>query len=103
MPEVCRADFSSAPVALGAQVVVSLGSDSEFCNTDRGYTVVASYAAGADPGDLIVDGRSVPLSASGQTVIATERGPASLSRRIAYRPGSTPITALRVSVEAGAI
>ena len=102
VPEICRADFNATPAPLGAQVV-SLGSDSEFCNASRGYAVVANYAGGRDPGALIVDGHVVPLSVSGHTIIAVQRGPASLTRQISYRPGATPITTLRVSVDAGAI
>ncbi len=102
VPVICHADFNPTPVSLTA-AIVPLGSDSEFCNAGTGYTVTASYAAGVDPGSLIVDGRSVSLSASGQTVIASEAGPAIVQRTFSYVPGATPITVLRVSVQSGAI
>ena len=102
VPVICHADFNPAPVQLSG-AIVPLGSDSEFCNAGTGYTVTASYVAGADPGQLIVDGRSVDLSASGQTVIVNSPGPAIVQRQISYVPGTTPITTLRVSVQSGAI
>jgi hypothetical protein len=102
VPVICHADFNPTPVQLGA-TVVSLGTDSEFCNAGTGYVVTASYVGGSDPGHLIVDGRTVDLSASGQTVIASESGPDIVQRRISYVPGATPITTLRVSVQSGAI
>ncbi|HEY1750665.1 MAG TPA: hypothetical protein VGG29_05345 [Caulobacteraceae bacterium] len=102
VPVICHADFNAAPAPLG-QAIVPLGSDSEFCNAGAGYSVTASYAGGGDPGSLIVDGRTVALSPSGQTVIASEPGPAVAQRQISYVPGSTPISTLTVSVLAGAI
>ena len=102
VPVICHADFNPAPVQLSG-AIVPLGSDNEFCNAGMGYTVTASYAAGVDPGQLIVDGRSVSLSASGQTVIASSPGPAIMQRLISYVPGATPITTLRVSVQSVAI
>jgi hypothetical protein len=81
----------------------SVSENNEFCNAGMGYTVTASYVAGDDPGQLIVDGRRVSLLASGQTVIASSPGPAIVQRQISYVPGTTPITTLRVSVLSGAI
>lgn len=102
VPVICHADFDPTPVQLGA-AVVQLGTDSEFCNAGSGYVVTASYVGGSDPGHLIIDGRTVDLSAAGQTVIASESGPDIVQRRISYVPGTTPITTLRVSVQSGAI
>jgi hypothetical protein len=102
VPVICHADFNPTPVQLGAGAV-SLGTDSEFCNAGTGYVVTASYVGGSDPGHLIVDGRTVDLTSSGQAVIASESGPDIVQRRISYVPGTTPITTLRVSVQSGAI
>lgn len=102
VPVICHADFSPTPVQLGA-AIVQLGTDSEFCNAGSGYVVTASYVGGADPGHLIVDGRTVDLTSAGQTVIASESGPDIVQRHISYVPGATPITMLRVSVQSGAI
>lgn len=102
VPLVCNASYESNVVTEN-DGTIDLGTVHEFCNSGTGYRVVAEYSGLQDPGSLIVDGRSVSLDASGQTTIAQSDGPAILARQIAYRPGSTPIGALRIELMASAI
>ena len=99
VPVVCRADFQSA-VQEQADGVIQLGSTQEFCNAGQGYNVIVDYAAGQDAGALIVDGREVALNGSGSAVIAAVSGPARQGRQIAYRPGDTRLSSLRIRVQA---
>ena len=101
VPVVCNATFDANAVQSGG--TVDLGQVQEFCNSATGYRVIADYNAGNDPGTLIVSGQEVALSSSGETTIGQQAGPAILSQQIAYRPGSTPLTILRITLQANAI
>ena len=102
VPVICRATLHSAP-AFRDDGVVELGSLDEFCNAGSGYRVVVDYAPGEDPGQLLVDGREVPLDRSGRTVIAQVSGPSISSRNLAYVPSDRPIAALSIHVETASV
>lgn len=70
VPVICRASLgaSQAPANAGR---VSLGKLSEFCNNPSGYQVWVDYSPALASATLIVDGQSVPLSASGATMISS--------------------------------
>jgi hypothetical protein len=75
VPVICRAtlDASQAPSQAG---VVSLGTLSEICNNPGGYQVWVDYSPQLASATLMVDGRSVPLSSSGSTMISASSGAA---------------------------
>lgn len=99
VPLVCRAEYVPA-IAFQTDGVVALGSVREFCNAGRGYRVVVEFTPTEDPGSLILNGEEVALDQSGSMVVAEVGGPSILSRDLAYRPGTKPITALRVRLQA---
>jgi len=99
VPVVCNAIYQPA-IDVRRDGTIDLGAVAEFCNSGLGYRVVAEYSSAADPGVLIVDGRDVQLGAAGTTVIAEVAGPNILSRQLAYRPGTTTLTSLRIRLEA---
>ena len=102
VPVVCNATYQPS-ISFREDGTIDLGAVAEFCNAGTGYRVVAEYNTAADPGTLIVDGHSVALGAGGETVIAEVAGPNILSRQLAYRPGTTTLTALRIRLEANSI
>ncbi|MFO1255481.1 MAG: hypothetical protein U1E37_07405 [Sphingomonadaceae bacterium] len=68
VPVICRANVEANAVAPVAGTT-SLGMLKEFCNSPSGYRVVADYPASLAEARLIVDGKVVPLSADGSTVV----------------------------------
>ena len=102
VPVVCNATYQPA-ISFREDGTIDLGAVAEFCNAGTGYRVVAEYNSASDPGTLIVDGHDVALGAGGETVIAEVGGPNILSRQLAYRPGTTTLTSLRIKLEANSI
>jgi hypothetical protein len=101
VPVICHADFLSAPVVQDGQV--QLGTLQEFCNSGYGYQIVADYPSTDDPGMLVIDGQRVILNGSGHAVLAVMDGPRLISQTLAYVPGKSPITAIRIQLLPGAI
>jgi hypothetical protein len=99
VPLVCRADYTAA-ISFRPDGVIDLGSVREFCNSGTGYQVVVEYSPTNAPGALILNGNEIALDQSGSTVVAEVAGPAVLTRNIAYRPGSQPITSIRFRLQA---
>ena len=99
VPLVCRADYTPA-IDYRPDGTIDLGTIREFCNSGTGYQVVVEYSATEAPGTLILNGTEVTLEPSGSTVVAEVTGPADLARDIAYRPGTEPITSLRIRLQA---
>ena len=81
VPVTCRAnlDATVVPVTSGE---VALGKLNEFCNSPAGYDVFVESSPELADAMLIVDGREVPLSATGSTLVASADGPAIVSREI---------------------
>jgi hypothetical protein len=102
VPVVCNASLEGSTAQHG-DGTLSLGTVREFCNSAQGYRMVADYVSGTDPGALIVGGHSISLTVAGETVIGGQDGPSILSEEIAYRPGRTPISGLRITVVANSI
>ena len=69
VPVICRANVDASSVAPVAGTT-SLGMLKEFCNSPRGYQVVADYSPELASAKLLVDGVEVPLSAAGSTVVS---------------------------------
>lgn len=102
VPLVCRADYTPA-ISFRPDGVIDLGSVREFCNSGTGYQVVVEYTPTPAPGALILNGDEIALDQSGSIVVAQVEGPAIMTRNIAYRPGSQPISAIRVRLQAAAV
>ncbi len=69
VPVICRANVDATSVAPIAGTT-SLGMLKEFCNSPRGYQVVADYSPQLASAKLLVDGVEVPLSDAGSTVVS---------------------------------
>jgi hypothetical protein len=69
VPVICRANVDASSVAPVAGTT-SLGMLKEFCNSPRGYQVVADYSPQLAGAKLLVDGTEVPLSDAGSTVVS---------------------------------
>ena len=69
VPVICRANVDATSVAPVAGTT-SLGMLKEFCNSPRGYQVVADYSPQLANAKLLVDGIEVPLSDAGSTVVS---------------------------------
>lgn len=102
VPLVCRSDYTPA-ISFRPDGIIDLGSVREFCNSGVGYKVVVEYTPTDAPGALILNGTEVALDRSGSTVVAVVEGPAILTRNLAYRPGSQPITSIRVRLQADTV
>lgn len=74
VPTVCRVAFAGT-AAQPESGLVDLGNFSELCNDRHGFRITMSHGSDLNGAELIVDGRSIPLSASGQTLIVDENQP----------------------------
>lgn len=75
VPVICRANVDANVVAPNAGTT-SLGALDEFCNSPNGYVVLAQSSASLGKATLLVDGKPVPLSADGTTVVTESATPA---------------------------
>lgn len=74
VPTVCNVSFGGTVNAAGNDVI-DLGNVSELCNDRHGFRITMSHGAELQGAQLIVDGRAIDLSNSGQTVIVDENQP----------------------------
>ena len=81
VPLVCRATVD-ASLATPADGVAGLGQLREFCNSANGYRVFVRHSAELAGATLFVDGRAVPLSAEGSTLISESATAARASRTL---------------------
>ena len=95
-----RAIMAAAALASAASPAFAAADQASHTFELRGVVPVVCRAAGQDAGALIVDGREVALNGSGSAVIAAVSGPARQGRQIAYRPGDTRLSSLRIRVQA---
>lgn len=82
VPVICRANLDATSV-VPTPGTVRLGSLSEFCNSPNGYRVHADYSASLAKAQLLVDGRPVPLSKRGSSVISQSNRAAISARELA--------------------
>ncbi|MBB4613568.1 hypothetical protein [Novosphingobium taihuense] len=98
VPLVCRVSVdNSASVMLSANGNKSLLR--EFCNNGAGYRVVASYSKQLAAGRLVVDGRSIPLNASGEVLVSDVASAASSVRTIAIEGDGKLTGSIRFRIE----
>lgn len=69
VPVICRANLQATSAATSGGVQ-QLGALSEFCNNAGGYRVVADYSANLAGGNLLVDGKAIPLTDAGSVVVS---------------------------------
>lgn len=99
VPLICHADLSQQ-VAPSTGGVVNLGALKELCNDGMGFHVYANTPAGTG-GAFLVDGRTVPVSASGQTEIDAQNSASIATLQLAYDPqGGQAPTSMNISVVA---
>ena len=99
VPVECHAELRGSHTSAD-KGIVRLGLLDEFCNAPLIYRLIAFYPPTDDPGMLLIDGTTVPLNSSGQTVVAVERGPQIKSRLLFYRPGRAPLPSLHIALDA---
>lgn len=98
VPLVCRVSVdNSASAMLSANGNKSLLR--EFCNNGAGYRVVASFSKQLAAGRLIVDGRTIPLNASGEVVVSDVASAASSVRTIAVEGDAKLAGSIRFRIE----
>lgn len=69
VPTICHAEVQ--PTTNAAQAgLISLGVMNEFCNDADGYEIYAEASPELANAVLVVDGKDVPLSASGPTRVS---------------------------------
>lgn len=86
VPVICRAQVAATQAAV-APGVQQLGQLREFCNSPRGYRVVATYSPSLVNAKLLVDGVPVPLVARGETVVSRSPQAAIRNRDVALDLG----------------
>lgn len=98
VPLVCRVSVdNSASAMLSANGNKSLLR--EFCNNGAGYRVVASFSKQLAAGRLVVDGRTIPLNASGEVVVSDVASAASSVRTIAVEGDAKLAGSIRFRIE----
>ena len=81
VPVICRATIDRSHV-VPSEGVVQLGTMNEFCNNGSGYQVWATHSASLAGSTLVVDGREVRLSRSGETLLSHSRSAAAAQRHL---------------------
>ena len=81
VPVVCHASLDSSVIPAQAGET-PLGQLNEFCNSPGGYQLFVESSPELANSTLLVDGRAVPLSADGPTLIVTSDGPSIASRDV---------------------
>jgi hypothetical protein len=81
--------------------VVALGESTELCNAPRGYRIVLDTPPGLTDAAILSDDTRIPLSPSGETVLASLDHPSLQTRELALDPGSDAgeITRLGIRIE----
>ena len=92
VPVICRATVDASS-ATASDTRVDLGKLREFCNNPSGYQVWVDYPPELASATLIVDGQSVPLSASGTTLVSTSPTAAVAAHDLALDLPSTGVQA----------
>jgi hypothetical protein len=82
VPVICGVQSSEISADMANPSNVDLGQLSEFCNDPNGYEVWADYAPGVGSASINVDGKLVPLSSTGSTLIGSSRTAARQTRRL---------------------
>jgi hypothetical protein len=96
---VCKAELTQSAAPSGSGVV-TLGPLNELCNDGNGFEVYATTPAGTG-GAFLVDGKSVPVSSSGQTVIDASPSAVIMTHQLAYDPqGGQAPSSVTISVVA---
>lgn len=70
VPVICRVSLDASQVDAN-NGTASLGQLKEFCNSARGYQVVADYAPALAGASLIVDGVEIPLNGNGSVAVSS--------------------------------
>lgn len=89
VPTICRVSVPDSPVSNG-NGLFNLGQMNEFCNDGHGYRIYIDHPASASGAAVIVDGRRVPLSAQGSTMIFESNGPGNRSHKLSLDASSNP-------------
>jgi len=81
--------------------VVPLGESTELCNAPRGYRVVLDTTPGLTDAAILSDDTRIPLSPTGETVLASLDHPSLHIRQLALDPGNDvgKITRLGIRIE----
>lgn len=94
VPMICRVELRAGPPDAAAMA-------EEFCNAPAGYQVVALHPAAAG-GDILwfdYDGRRIPASASGATMLAEEPAGAHRIRSFAVYSRAPGVAATGVTLQ----
>ena len=84
VPTICRAEVQQGQAAAGAGLI-NLGVLNEFCNAAGGYEIYAEASPELADAVLVVDGKDVPLSASGPTRVSRSDHADSATRSLELR------------------
>lgn len=96
---VCRIEtpLSSAPVVQGYN---DLGDFTALCNSLQGSRLILAHPEGLANAVAVVDGRRIPLSTGGYTVLTESRHPTYGSHRLALEIGETAgAVSVQVAIE----
>lgn len=102
VPVLCRVQLTNGVSAIDENGVASLGVAEEFCNAPRGYRVVVNHPQNLEDVALIADGRRIPLSPSGETVLTDSSHPDLRKMPVLLDLGDKPsrMTSLGIRIEA---
>lgn len=89
VPLLCRVDFNGGNVLAAGDGPVTLGQTDEFCNSARGYRLIAMATGQVDGASLIVNGTTYPLSPGDSFPLVNSNNPDKTARAIVYNPGSS--------------
>lgn len=88
VPVYCNVEFlPSLGDGSGGDGVINLGTSQEFCNAPRGYRVILEHPTNMPAAAVISDAIRIPLSESGETVVANSDHPGFQFRDLALDLG----------------
>lgn len=102
VPVICHVELPAGPSMPDADGIAHLGMAQEFCNAPQGYRVVVNHPLDLEGAALISDGRRIPLSPTGQTVLTDSYHPDIRRVAVAVDLGDEParFTSLGLRIEA---
>jgi len=85
---ICKVNELAQQTVSGTEV--NLGNITEFCNNPAGYQLWVDYTPGITGETLYIDGRAVPLSVSGSTMIDSSATASVQSHNLSISGPTTP-------------
>lgn len=87
VPVYCNVELTPSLGGEGGDGIIDLGQSQEFCNAPRGYRIILEHPTDLAQAAVISDAIRIPLSETGETILADSDQPGIQLRNLALDPG----------------